>query len=131
MIYLLLALSSLQASSSNLNDDEILQAIMHSGKIETFIDTTAGGDLTSIVFLTNGLLPHQKAPQYRNASIVVSDSKDVSLDDYTTIEITKFKRKKRSVHLDMICEQHFIRTKLVDRSNQWQVRKFKLKLQEK
>ena len=130
MISLLMLGLILQSQGFTADDKDILQAIMDSGKVQTFVDTTDDGNLTPILFMTNNLLPEQAPPSYRDASIVISDSKDVQMSDYTTIEIVKFKRTKRKADISMICHQKAIRFKLKDTENGWDLRSFKLKARE-
>ena len=108
-------------------DQHILQAIMDSGHMESFVDTTAEGKLEPIVFMTNGLIPDQKAPMYKGASIVVSDSKDVSMEGYTVIEIVKYKRTPKKCDVSMLCNEQSIRMKFKDLDTGWEKRSFKLK----
>ena len=124
IVFLLLVLNyGLSAQTQQ----DLLQAIMNSGKLPTFVDTTSTGDLAPIVFITNNLIGDQNVPQYKQTSVIVSDHKEIELPDYHRIEIVKAKNKPNKSDLTLHSEQDIIRIKFKWRDDQWMMTSFKLK----
>ena len=114
-------------SADSASESHLLQAIMDTGRVEDFAGTTTDGKLHPILFMTNGLLPAQDSPSYQSVSIVVSDSEDVSIDGYTIIEITRYRRLKNKVDIRMQCRNNKIRMKFKDQEDAWVLKSFKIR----
>ena len=106
---------------------DLLQAIMDSGKLSTFVDTTSTGELAPVVFITNNLIGDQIVPQYKQTSVIVSDHQEIELPDYHRIEIIKAKNKPNKSDLTLHSERDIIRFKFKWRDDQWVMTSFKLK----